>query len=151
VGFVIGAIVILAAAPYLASSTASLADRLGVSRGFAGMLLLAVTTSLPEAVVTVTSVRAGTYDLAVGNLLGSNCFNMLVLVPLDVVDGGRSLLGDTGRELSIGALAGILLTGLAILGILDRAERRRRMIDLGPIVMLGVYVATLVVSAGMHE
>jgi cation:H+ antiporter len=151
VGFVIGAIVILAAAPYLASSTASLADRLGVSRGFAGMLLLAVTTSLPEAVVTVTSVRAGTYDLAVGNLLGSNCFNMLVLVPLDVVDGGRSLLADTGRALSIGALAGMLLTGLAILGILDRAERRRRMIDLGPIVMIGVYVATLVVSAGMHE
>ena len=150
-GFTVAAVVIFAAAPYLASSTAALADQLGVSRGFAGMLLLAVTTSMPEAVVTVTSIRARTYDLAVGNLFGSSCFNMAVLVPLDIVDGASSLLPGADRALPIGALAGMLLTGLAMLGVLDRAERRRRTVELGPVVMLGVYMAALAVAARMHE
>ena len=149
-GFTLAAVVILAAAPYLAFATAALADQLGISRGFAGMLLLAVATSMPEAVVTATSIRAGTYDLAVGNLFGSNCFNMAALVPLDLVDGARALLAGVGREVAIGALAGMLLTGLAMLGVLDRAERKRRVVDLGPVVMLGVYIAALAVTYRIH-
>jgi cation:H+ antiporter len=141
VRFGIAGIAILAAAPFLAASTAALADLLGVSRGFAGLAFLAIVTSLPEAVVTTTSVRAGTYDLAVGNLLGSNCFNMVALAVLDVVDGGGSLLGRTSETLVVGALVGMLLTGLAMLGVLDRGEQRPRLVDLGPVVMLLVYVA----------
>lgn len=144
VGFAAAGVVILLVAPYLAASTAVIADRLGISHGFAGMVLLAVATSLPEAVVTATSVRAGTYDLAVGNLLGSNCFNMAALVALDVADGATSLLAGLDGGLAVGALASVLLTGLAMLGVLDRAERSSRRVELGPLVMIGVYVAALV-------
>jgi cation:H+ antiporter len=147
--FAIAAVAILVAAPYLASSTAAVADELGISHGFAGIVLLAVTTSLPEAAVTAASVRAGAYDLAVGNLLGSNCFNMAALLPLDAADGGASLLAGAGRELAIGALAGMLLTALAMLGILDRAERRGRL-DPTPIAMLGVYAAALLLTYAAH-
>jgi cation:H+ antiporter len=105
---------------------------------------------MPEAVVTATSIRAGTYDLAIGNLFGSNCLNMAAVAVLDVVDGAPSLLAGVEQELAVGALAGILLTGLAILGVLDRAERERRLLDVGPLVMLGVYLAALAVTYGMH-
>jgi cation:H+ antiporter len=153
VRFAVAAGTTLIAAPFLASSTAALAVRLGISAGFAGMALLAVTTSLPEAVVTTASVRARSYDLAIGNLLGSNCFNMAALVVLDVADGRRSLLADAGPgpELAIGALFGILLTGLAMLGVLDRAERITRRIELAPLVMILVYVLGLVFSYRPRE
>jgi cation:H+ antiporter len=144
--FVLAALVILLAAPLLASSTAALADRLGISRGFAGLMLLAVTTSLPEAAVTTASVRRESYDLAVGNLLGSNCFNMAALVPLEIANGGRSILADAGAELVVGALVGMLLTGLAMLGVLDRAERARRGIELAPLVAVLTYVIGLALS-----
>jgi len=147
-GFAAAAVLIVLAAPFLAYSTAIVADQLGISHGFAGMVLLAATTSMPEAVVTVTSIRAGAYELAVGNLFGSNCFNMAALVALDVADGWRPVLANMGADVVVGALAGILLTSLAMLGILDRADRRRRIVDLGPIAMLGAYVAALAV---MHR
>jgi cation:H+ antiporter len=144
--FALSALVILLAAPLLASSTAALAGRLGISQGFAGLVLLAVTTSLPEAVVTTASVRRESYDLAVGNLLGSNCFNMAVLVPLELANGGRSILADAGPELVVAALFGVLLTGLAMLGVLDRAERVRRGIELAPLAAVLIYVVGLVLS-----
>ncbi len=143
-------VAILLAAPWLASSTAALASRLGISNGFAGMVLLAVTTSLPEAVVTVTSVRAASYDLAVGNLLGSNCFNMAALVLLDIADGGQSILAASSPELLIGALFGLLLTGIAMLGVLDRGERSYRRVDPTPLVMIATYIAGLVLSFRTH-
>jgi cation:H+ antiporter len=144
--FALSALVILLAAPLLASSTAALAGSLGISHGFAGLVLLAVTTSLPEAVVTTASVRRESYDLAVGNLLGSNCFNMAVLVPLELANGGRSILADAGPELIVAALFGVLLTGLAMLGVLDRAERVRRGIELAPLAAVVIYVIGLVLS-----
>jgi cation:H+ antiporter len=138
--------VILLAAPCLAASVTTVAEHLGLSHGFAGLVLLALVTSLPEAVVTATSVRAGSYDLAIGNLLGSNCFNMAALVVLDVADGHASLLANVESGLIVSAMAGQLLTGFAMLGVLDREERAIRPVEWRPLVMLAIYGATLVVT-----
>jgi cation:H+ antiporter len=150
VRFGLAGIVILIAAPLLASSAAAIATQLGISRGFAGMVLLALTTTMPEAVVTIVAVRRGTYDLAVGNLLGSNCFNMAVLLPLDLVQGAGSILMVVERELVVGALIGVLLMGLALLDVLDRTERRRWIFDPGPPLMIAVYLAGLYLTAHLH-
>jgi len=143
IGFAAAGLVILVAAPLLASSAAALSDQLGISRGFAGLLLLALTTSMPEVVVTISAVRAGTYDLAVGNLLGSNCFNMAVLLPLDVVQGHGSILAVVDRGLVVGALAAVVLMSLALLDVFDRAERRRWPFEFGPALMVVAYAVGL--------
>jgi cation:H+ antiporter len=144
VGFGVSALVILFTAPFLASSAADLSDRFGIGDGFAGMVLLAVTTSLPEASVSFTSVRAGTYGLAVGNLLGSNCFNMAALLPLDIVYRDGPLLAAVDGRLAIGGLFAILLMGLATLDVLNRSERRWWIVEPGPALMLAVYAVGLV-------
>jgi cation:H+ antiporter len=77
-GFVVGTVVILLTARFLAGSSAETAEKYGLSQGFVGVALLAVTTSLPELTVTIESVRRGSFDLAVGNLLGSCAFNMAI-------------------------------------------------------------------------
>jgi cation:H+ antiporter len=144
--FAAAGLAVLLAGPFLASSTAGLAGHLGVSHGFAGLLLLALTTSMPEATVTLASLRTGSYDLAVGNLFGSNCFNMAALLVLDLADGSGSLLAGVDGGLTVGALVGVLMTGHAMLGVLDRAERTTRPIEPGPVLMIVVYVVGIVVS-----
>jgi cation:H+ antiporter len=143
VGFAGSALVVLIAAPFLASSAASLADELGLSYGFAGMLFLAITTSLPEAAVSYGSVRAGAFNLAVGNLLGSNCFNMAVLAPLDVVQGRGSMLAEVSPELAIGGLFAVLLTALAMLDVMNKGERKIWILEPGPAFMIAAYAAGL--------
>ena len=93
--------------------------------------------------MTVASVRGGWYNLAVGNLLGSNCFNMAALVPLDALEGGGSILATVGSASVIGALATILMTALAILDLVNRAERKVWALELGPVFLLITYVAGL--------
>jgi cation:H+ antiporter len=143
IGFSISALVILVASPFLAGSAGTLAHQLGVSEGFVGLLLLAFTTSLPELAVSVESMRARTYDLAVGNLLGSNCFNMAALVVLDLVQGGGSLLTQADPAALVGAAFGILMMAVALLDILNKSEKRIWVLEPGPAFMLLAYVVGL--------
>ncbi len=144
VEFAAAAAVIFLAAPFLARSAAELARHLGVAQGFVGALFLAITTSLPEAAVTVASLRAGWYNLAVGNLLGSNCFNMAALVPLDLLDGPASLLGRVDQTLAVAAVVAMLLMAVALLDVLNKSERRVWLVEPGPALMLVIYVTGLV-------
>lgn len=146
IDFSVTAVVIFLVAPYLAGSAADLATQLGLAQGFVGTLFLAVTTSLPEAAVTIASVRAGWYNLAVGNLLGSNCFNMAALVPLDAIEGPGSLLGSADPALAVAGLFAMLLMALALLDVLNKSERRLWAIEPGPAAMMIVYVLGLYVS-----
>lgn len=143
VGFGLSTLVILVAAPWLARSGADLAGQLGLSTGFVGLVLVALATSLPELAVSVESIRNKAYDLTVGNLLGSNCFNMAALVILDVADGPGSLLARSDGTALIGALFGILMTALALLDILNKSEKRIWVLEPGPVFILLAYVAGL--------
>ncbi|RME53049.1 MAG: sodium:calcium antiporter, partial [Caldilineae bacterium] len=75
-GFAAATAILLLVMPWLVRSSAQIADALGVSTGFIGAALVAVVTSLPEMVTTIAAARIGAYDLAIGNLFGSNLFNI---------------------------------------------------------------------------
>jgi cation:H+ antiporter len=148
--FAAAALVILMVAPALAASAATLADRLGISEGLAGMVLLAFATTLPETAVSFTSVRAGSYDLAVGNLFGSTCFNLALLFPLDLVHRGGSLLAAVPPSLVVAPLVGITLMSLAVLDVLNKAERRLWLVEPGPAIIALLYLAGLWVTYRVH-
>src|SRR5690606_5153143 len=82
------ALAILVAAPYLAEAAGAIADLSGLGKTFIGSTLVAFSTSLPELVSTMAAVRMGAFDLAIGNVFGSNSYNMIVLVPLDFLHEG---------------------------------------------------------------
>ncbi len=94
------------------------ADRLErltpLSELWIGMLLLAFVTSLPEAVNSIgATLMEGALDLGVGNLTGSNMFNIVIIVVLDVVQGpGPIMLLVKDSQVFIAA-GGVLLMGLA--------------------------------------
>lgn len=141
IGFTLSAVVIVLAAPYLASSAAAIADLLGITKGFAGMILLALTTSLPEIVVSIAGVRAWAYDIVVGNLLGSNAFNMAILLPLDIANGPRAVLASMEPAAQIGALFAILMMGQVVMGILHRPQRRVWYLEPHAIFLVLTYLA----------
>lgn len=127
-GYLVAALFILLAAPYLASSGGEIADLTGLGKTFIGTTLIAFSTSLPELVSTLSAVRRGSYDLALGNIFGSNTFNMLLLLPLDLVYKG-SLLSAVNPIHIFTCFATILITSIAIMGQLYQVEKRTRFIE----------------------
>lgn len=121
--YVLAAVVIFATAPLLTRSAGTIADESGLGGTFVGTTFVAIATSLPELVATITAVRIGAFDLAIGNIFGSNTFNMLMLVPLDLAFPG-SLLAAVSMTHAITAFSVILITSVVILGQLYRVEKR---------------------------
>jgi cation:H+ antiporter len=113
----IGLVVLLFSSRVLVWAAVTLASKLGVSDLIIGLSIVAVGTSLPELAAAIASVRRGEDDLAIGNIIGSNIFNLLgvlgiaaVITPFAVE--GVSLARDYGI-MSIFMLA-IVLMGFAI-------------------------------------
>jgi cation:H+ antiporter len=122
-GFVISAIAIVAAGPFMAEAAGTIAELTGLGNTFVGSTLVAFCTSLPEVVATATAVRLGAFDLAIGNIYGSNAFNMVLLFPLDLVFPG-SLLAAVSPTHAVTSLFAIAITCVALMGQLYQVERR---------------------------
>lgn len=138
--------ILAGAAWFLIGSAEQLVGSLGVTKGFFGLAVLAIVTSLPEIVVSLAGIRAGSYDLVVGNLLGSNAFNMVILLLLDLADGGGPLLALAEPGVLVGNLFAIILTGLVVLGTLTQAEPRARFLDPGALPVVVAYGLGLFLS-----
>lgn len=123
VGYLASAAAIFVAAPFLARSSDRLAEQTGLGGTFVGTTLVALSTSLPEVVTTFAAVRRGAFDLAIGNIFGSNVFNMVILAAVDLFQAGP-LFASLSPAHALTAAWVILITAVAILGLLYRAEKR---------------------------
>lgn len=124
-GFAAGAVAVALAGPRLAASAEAIAEAAGLAQSFFGTTFLAAITSLPELVASFTAVRLGAYDLAVGNIFGSNAFNVAVLVIFDVAHRRQGpLLAAVSTAHLTTVLVVIAVTGIAVQTILTRDERR---------------------------
>lgn len=121
--YLAAACLLLVIGPKLAAVAIELANITGLGGTFVGTTLVAAVTSLPEVVTTYTALRIGAPDMAVGNILGSNAFNLLMLGIVDLASSGR-LFADVSQAHVICAFAVIVVTAVASIGVLYRAERR---------------------------
>ncbi|HUY18031.1 MAG TPA: hypothetical protein VMV15_02285 [Candidatus Binataceae bacterium] len=137
------AMAILLAAPALAWSAKELAQLTGLGDSFVGTWLLGLATSLPEFVTAFAAVRIGQFDLAVGNLFGSNSFNMIIFVALDLASPSGSVFQRLNPIHAISATLAVILMSLGLASILYRAERRFLMIEPDSALMLAVYLLAI--------
>lgn len=140
IGFSMAALVLLVAAPFLAWSAGRIADETGTSATFIGTSLVAITTSLPELVTSIAAVRLGAFDLAVGNLFGSNAFNMAAFLFADVAYRGGALLSSVSSSHALTALWSILMMNIGLMGIIYRAEQRFLLIEPDSLLMIVAYL-----------
>lgn len=142
VGYCIAAAVILVAAPFLARAANQLAEQTGLGGTFFGTTFVALCTSLPEIVTTFAAVRMKAFDMALGNIFGSNCFNMLIIVPLDLVQDGSLLAAVSPTHGYTGACA-ILVTCVVVLGQLYRVERKKPFMEPDALLALFLILGSL--------
>ncbi|MBO5400566.1 MAG: calcium/sodium antiporter [Spirochaetaceae bacterium] len=79
---VIGLVLIVAGSNFVVKSATFIATALGLSQRFIGLTIVALGTSLPELFTSVTAAMKKNSDIAVGNIVGSNIFNILFIVGL---------------------------------------------------------------------
>lgn len=139
-GFVLATALLVIVTPWLVRSSVGIAEFTGLRTGFVGAALVAVVTSLPELVTTVAAVRIGAYNLAIGNLFGSNVFNIFALGLADIFYLQGRFLAAIDPALTIAGLVGLLLTCLGLIGNLAREERRFFFIEVDALLILIGYI-----------
>ena len=142
VGLKLGAI-------YLVDSATSIASAMGVSDLVIGLTMIALGTSLPEVATSVVATIRGERDLAVGNILGSNIFNILFVLGL------TGILAPNGVDVSTGALQFdipvMIAVSLACLPIFLRGNLIKRWQGLLFLAYYIVYLTYIILDAKEHE
>lgn len=137
---IIGLALILAGANFLTDGSAALAQRFRVPEFIIGLTIVAVGTSTPELVVSVLSAIAGKSDVAIGNVVGSNIFNVFLILGVCALIRPLPLTaGNIRRDIPFGVATSLLLLVLAMdswfkAGAVDRIGR------LDGILMLVIYL-----------
>ena len=128
VGYLVCASVIFVAAPRLASVTDEMAEVSGIANTFLGASLVALMTSLPEAVTTLAAIRLGRMNMAVANIFGSNAFNLVILGIVDLATP-VSIYAVASAAHLVTAVSVIVVSAVALLGLLYRAEKRYWLVE----------------------
>ena len=145
--YVAAAAVLVSAATLLPAIADQLSRATGLERTFVGTLFVAMSTSLPEVVVCIAAARIGALDMAAANLFGSNLFNVAVLGLDDVMYVRGSLLVAVARSHLFTLVAAIVMTGIAVIGLTYRAQRKQFRLSWDALAIVAVYVASLALLA----
>ena len=137
----VGGAVVVWGANISVNAATAIATAIGISEKFIGLTIVALGTSLPELVASVTAARKGNADIAIGNIVGSNIFNILFV------------LGTSALIIPIPYQASFLFDGLVAVGagvLLWLVTIRKKALGrIGGIIMLlcyGAYLAYLLVQ-----
>lgn len=139
----VGLGLILGGANFLTDGAAALAQRFRVPEFIIGLTIVAVGTSTPELVVSFLSALAGKGDVAIGNIVGSNIFNVFVILGACALVRPMALTsGVIRRDIPIGMIVSLLLLLMASdrmlhLGEVDGLDR------IDGIIMLILYIALM--------
>ena len=112
---------------------------------FVGGLLLGMATSLPELSVSISSVRLGSIDMAVGNVFGSNMFNVIIVFFADIFANGSILDSNLTHLMSYATI--VLMTSLFV--IFSMFRQKRKLFYLSPVSYL-LIISYLVWSLSLY-
>jgi cation:H+ antiporter len=140
VGFLVAAGVLIVVTPMLVRTSTEIAVVTGLGTTFVGTTLVALVTSLPELVTTISAIRIGASDMAIGNLFGSNMFNMFALGLTDFIYTGGRFLDVIDPAFALVGMLGLLMTSVALVGNLARLERRIWFIEVDALALFVLYI-----------
>jgi cation:H+ antiporter len=121
----LNALLVIGAAAWLPRLGDEIAEITGLGNTFVGSAFIALSTSLPELVVSIAALRIGAVDMMLGNLFGSNLFNIGILALDDIFYTKGPLLSHISASHLISTCAAMAMTGVAIIGLTYRATRKR--------------------------
>lgn len=128
----------------LARAGEGIAVSTGLTETSVGVLLTGLSSSLAELVVSIAAVRAGALTLAVGNVIGGNTFDTLLVGVADVAYRDGSVYAAVGAQQTLLASIGVMITAVLVLGLLRRERHGVANIGTESVVVLVLYVAAVV-------
>jgi cation:H+ antiporter len=146
-GFALGAVGIALVAPLVVLAAEAVALEAGQSQTMVGTTLVGFTTSFPEIAATVAAARLGAFDLAVGNIFGSNAFNMCLIFVMDVAYREGPLLASVSADHAFSAQVAVLALALGVMGMLARADRRIAVARIESLLIVAAYVGLVALLA----
>jgi cation:H+ antiporter len=139
--YVLAALVVVGAGIWLPFIGEQIARVMEWEATFVGTLFVAFATSVPEIVVTVSAMRLGALDMAIGNLLGSNLFDILIVAVDDIFFTRGPILAHVSPVHAVSAMSAVMMTGIVIVGLLYRPKTRLfRAAGWASLLLLGVYL-----------
>ena len=139
--FVFGAAGIVIGARLLVDKGSEIALYFGVSERIIGVTMVAIGTSLPELITTISAISKKQSDLSVGNIIGANIMDLTLIMPLSALVSGRSL-PVTQTAMMIDLPACLLVGLIAIVPALIRKKFSR----VQGFILLGVYIGYVVLT-----
>ena len=124
----------------------AVAVRFGLASGLVGALLTAVVTSLPELVTTLTAIRRGALQLAVGGIIGGNTFDTLFLVASDVAYREGSIFHAMGGTDLYWLATGLLMTAVLLAGLIVREKAGPARIGFESVLLIVIYAVAVAVQ-----
>ncbi len=120
----------------------------GIALGgtFVGGLLIAVITSLPEVVVSLSAIKLGFWDMGLANIFGSNMFNMAIIPITDLALGKTPILSVVSGQHVLTAGFVILTTALVVLGLIYRTRRKAPALSWDTIGVLCIYLTANLIN-----
>ena len=150
-GFLICGVVIIVSGIFLMHASKGITEASGLSASLMGAILVAVVTSLPELATSIGALRIGARDMIVGNLFGSNMFNIVTIFFADAAyrEGSifSGLQGGVTDQLVVASF-GILLTTVAVTAIALRSRRRLLGVGVDAWVLFVVYLGATAIIIG---
>lgn len=141
--YILNAFIVVIAATFLPKIGEGIAATTGLGQTFVGNIFIAFSTSLPEVVVSISAVRMDAIDLAIGNLFGSNIFNIFILAIDDLFFIPGPILSFANENHIISALSAIMMTGIAIIGLTYRSMKKPLLLAWDAIGIVIIYIVNM--------
>lgn len=145
------AAVILAAGFVLSRSGSALAQKTGIGSGLIGLVLVGFATSLPELSSIRTAMKQERYRMVLGDIFGTNIFNLTLIFLADVFYAGPPVLGASGSFEVVATLLGMILTCIYLIGLLEREDRTIWRMGFASLGVMFVYAAGLALLYTMAQ
>ncbi len=122
--FIIYSVIIIISALFLSLSSKQISIILGLNQTFVGSLFIGIVTSLPELTVTISALKLNALDMAIGDLFGSNLFNVVALAISQPFFKGNMFNTIHSNENAMTAIFSIVIMSLILIGIGNKGEKR---------------------------
>ncbi len=136
---IIGIVALKIGGDFVVENAEAIAKQFNISEKIIGLTIVAIGTSLPELVTSVTAAIKKDTDIAIGNIIGSNIFNMLLII------GAASAINPISYNPSYNLQMGILIVGTFVLGLFPYTDKKDEMTQSNGITYLMLYALYMVV------
>jgi cation:H+ antiporter len=137
------AVLTIGAAVYLPGLGERIAQVTGLGQTFVGNIFIALSTSLPELVVSIATLKIGAIDMAFGNIFGSNLFNIAILAVDDFFYTNGPILAHVSANHLVSSSAAIAMTAVAAIGLTYRASKKWLFFAWDSVAILAIYLFAL--------